>query len=549
MIAAWMLFTVVVSGAIALAALGAERLFRHAGVPLRFAWSAGLVAAVLLPAVRLSGLLPERSVAAPDASAPSGVFVLEGLSVTVPQGSATLLVDQWALTGWGILSCGLLALTVGALLSLRARARAWQATTVLGGPAWISEDTGPAVTGVLTPRIVLPRWALDAPDLPLMVAHEREHVRAGDGRLLAGAWALLLLVPWNAPLWWMVRRLRAAIESDCDARVLAKGDVRLRDYCELLLRVGARRSPGLLPAPALSEPASLLERRIDVLTARGRLGRTLRLVVGASVAVALGVACFTPQPEAGGPLAPELPEAGVTAADVTAGPTFTPFTVRPDLKNRQDVQAALVEEYPPLLRDAGVQGTVNVWFFIRDDGVVGDVRVQESSGHPALDEAALEVARVMEFTPALNGDDPVPVWVAFPITFQTASSQASVPVRPSLNGGETGRLETPEGVAYTPFTERPGLVDVEALQATLQAEYPPLLREAGITGTTLVWFHIDETGTVTDARVGRSSEHEALDEAALRVARAARFTPARNRGETVAVWVAFPIRFEPPTGG
>lgn len=549
MIAAWMLFTVVVSGAIALAALGAERLLRHAGVPLRFAWSAGLVAAVLLPAVRLSGLLPDRSVAAPDASAPSGVFVLDGLSVTVPQGSATLLVDQWALAGWGILSCGLLALTLGALLALRARARAWQATTLMGGPAWISEDTGPAVTGVLTPRIVLPRWALDAPDLPLMIAHEREHVRAGDGRLLAAAWALLLLVPWNVPLWWMVRRLRAAIESDCDARVLARGDVRLRDYCELLLRVGARRSPGLLPTPALSEPTSLLERRIDVLTARGRLGRTLRLVVGTSVAVALGVACFTPQPEAGGPLAPELPEPPVTAADLMAGPTFTPFTVRPDLKNRQDVQAALVAEYPPLLRDAGVQGTVNVWFFIRDDGGVGDVRIQESSGHPALDEAALRVARAMAFTPALNRGEPVPVWVAFPITFRSGPEGSSPPARPSLNRGETGRLETPDGVVLTPFTQPPRVLNAVALQTALQAEYPPLLREAGITATTLVWFHIDGAGTVTDVRVARSSEHEALDQAALRVARTARFAPARNRGETVAVWVAFPIRFEPPTGG
>ena len=31
----------------------------------------------------------------------------------------------------------------------------------------------------------------------------------------------------------------------------------------------------------------------------------------------------------------------------------------------------------------------------------------------------LRVAEVVEFTPALDGDKPVPVWISMPITFQT----------------------------------------------------------------------------------------------------------------------------------
>ncbi|MEZ4423204.1 MAG: energy transducer TonB [Gemmatimonadota bacterium] len=113
---------------------------------------------------------------------------------------------------------------------------------------------------------------------------------------------------------------------------------------------------------------------------------------------------------------PPPPEA--TETDVSAAPTFTPFTVRPDLKNRSDVQRALTREYPPLLRDAGIGGTVNVWFFIDENGRVLRTQVQQSSGHKALDDAALKVASIMEFTPALNRDKRVQVWVAFPITFQ-----------------------------------------------------------------------------------------------------------------------------------
>jgi protein TonB len=107
------------------------------------------------------------------------------------------------------------------------------------------------------------------------------------------------------------------------------------------------------------------------------------------------------------------------AVDISAAPTFTPFTVRPEVKNRADVARALEREYPPLLRDAGIGGTVNVWFFINEQGAVERTQVQESSGHTALDNAALKVADIIEFTPALNRDRQVAVWIALPITFQT----------------------------------------------------------------------------------------------------------------------------------
>jgi protein TonB len=105
-------------------------------------------------------------------------------------------------------------------------------------------------------------------------------------------------------------------------------------------------------------------------------------------------------------------------ADLSAAPTFTPYTVAPDLINRTDVSRALEREYPPLLRDAGIGGTARVWFFIDEEGRVQDRRLDESSGHAQLDEAAMAVASLMRFTAALNRDKKVPVWVAFPITFQ-----------------------------------------------------------------------------------------------------------------------------------
>lgn len=104
--------------------------------------------------------------------------------------------------------------------------------------------------------------------------------------------------------------------------------------------------------------------------------------------------------------------------DISAAPTFTPFTVAPSIQNRNDVVRAMEREYPPLLRDAGIGGTVRVYFFIDEEGRVGDRRIDQSSGHQALDDAAMSVAETYQFSPALNRDKKVPVWVSFPITFQ-----------------------------------------------------------------------------------------------------------------------------------
>jgi len=104
--------------------------------------------------------------------------------------------------------------------------------------------------------------------------------------------------------------------------------------------------------------------------------------------------------------------------DLSAAPVFTPMTVRPEIRNRSEVQAALMREYPSGLRDAGIGGRVVVWFYISETGQVLDSRISESSGQAELDEAALEVADVFRFSPALNRDKIVPVWIQFPITFQ-----------------------------------------------------------------------------------------------------------------------------------
>ncbi len=106
-------------------------------------------------------------------------------------------------------------------------------------------------------------------------------------------------------------------------------------------------------------------------------------------------------------------------SDLSDAPAFTPREVDPRLTNRAEVQDALERYYPRTLKDAGIGGTATLYFFISEEGRVEKFQIHQSSGHDALDNAALRVADVMEYSPALNRDQRVPVWVQINITFSS----------------------------------------------------------------------------------------------------------------------------------
>jgi protein TonB len=97
---------------------------------------------------------------------------------------------------------------------------------------------------------------------------------------------------------------------------------------------------------------------------------------------------------------------------------FEVFDVAPRLVNPGDFQRALERAYPDALRDAGIGGTVTLQVYIDAEGRALEGRVVGESGYHALDAAALELIDVMRFSPALNRDRAVPVWVQLPIAFR-----------------------------------------------------------------------------------------------------------------------------------
>ncbi len=94
----------------------------------------------------------------------------------------------------------------------------------------------------------------------------------------------------------------------------------------------------------------------------------------------------------------------------------------PELSNRNDVARQISRNYPPLLRDAGVTGTVQLRFRVNQDGRVDAESIQvENASHEAFGDAAKKVVERMRFRPAKVGGKSVNVWVTLPIQFQLQS--------------------------------------------------------------------------------------------------------------------------------
>jgi TonB family protein len=482
MIAYAMLYAVAVGVPTLLATVVVAAVLRRAGRAERWVWLGGLGLAFVLPVI---GLL--RIGGAGDAAGPvpmpevTGVIGLPDV-LLVPQAPQGPGLGQIVLIAWLLVSCLLAVRWLVAAVRLARAERSWQATTLDGVPVLMTDKLGPAVSGVVRPRVLVPPWLLSMPAQrrALVLLHEQEHIRAGDPRLVVLARLAPVLAPWNPVAWFLSSRLIRAIELDCDRRVLRqRPDVRA--YGTTLIEVSSRDHGRLVAVAAFAETEAPLRNRILTMTTPARTVSVVALLTSMVLGVVLMIAAFEipiptiraefeigpgaeivtldPEPSGAGAVTPPEPEPAeepeptdepapaasqqarggpaiyvdgvrVYESDEEAGdppgptvvrgrePVFTPFTVAPALINLQQVQQALADGYPTVLRDSGIGGRVTVWFYIDEDGRVDYTRINESSGYAALDQAALDVAEVYRFSPARNREQRVPVWVSLPITFQ-----------------------------------------------------------------------------------------------------------------------------------
>lgn len=171
----------------------------------------------------------------------------------------------------------------GHVASLRLRARG-HAASIEDTRVIICESLGPAVVGIWRPQIVLPAWihTLSPESRDWVVRHERAHLEARDAQLQLLSWLLIVLMPWNPFLWSQQRRLRDAIELDCDDRIAGSHHQAAR-YASALLEVGRRFVPHQRLMLALAGPASLPRRVHRLLHTTRRPASRFRIALSIGV--------------------------------------------------------------------------------------------------------------------------------------------------------------------------------------------------------------------------------------------------------------------------
>jgi TonB family protein len=425
MVAAWMIYAVIIAllgGAVATLVEQALRVWR---LPARGVWSSAIIASVLWPLIAVFGtsigqkplLLPPvvTGVARPTWdqlwSVANGVVHAQGGRL-----------DVLLLALWGGASLLVLTTIVRSLANVRRIREDASELTIDGHTVLLSNHHGPAVTGLAPSTIVIPRWvlALDPSLRELILLHEREHAEGGDPWLIALGVVAMVVMPWNLGLWWQVRRLRLALEVDCDHRVLRRRpDV--RQYGSLLIAVTQRATRSLVPlSTTLVERQSQLERRLTAMTT-GRPPRPLltSLVFAGLAAIVAAVACEAPLPTA----QIQKPDAVVAATparplDMSANQTYFEFQVE---KPVVQAPGSAGPRYPDLLRAAKIEGEVLAQFVVNEDGTVmpGSLKILKTT-HDLFSASVKAAMPNMRFVAAEVGDRKVKQLVQQPFTFQLA---------------------------------------------------------------------------------------------------------------------------------
>jgi len=116
-----------------------------------------------------------------------------------------------------------------------------------------------------------------------------------------------------------------------------------------------------------------------------------------------------PAPIAVAPAAPAAPEP--RAAAPVAAPATPPAFGAAYLRNPPP-------RYPPDARRSGAEGTAVLRVWVGADGQPTRVEVDRSSGHRALDDAALSAVKNWRFVPAQRGGEAVEGIVTVPLVFR-----------------------------------------------------------------------------------------------------------------------------------
>jgi beta-lactamase regulating signal transducer with metallopeptidase domain len=501
--AAWMAYVLVIAALVSVAALIAERIAILRRLPTRWVWVVALLLSFVLPMVfawqdarsserRAATLVALAAQERPPVYAQSPIAWIGGDTASPAR---RLSLDTGLLVAWSVMSALALAMLSMGWMQLRRRLQSAVDGEVAGAIVTVTHDVGPAVVGILRPRIVIPRWVLqqDAGTQEIVIAHEREHMRAHDVRVLAGALLLAMLLPWNVPIWWQLRRLRFAMEVDCDARVLRGGRSRAT-YSSVLFNVATQLVPLRAAAAGLSESSSSLEKRIRIMHAPVR--RRWKLLAGllgtCSVALIAVAANITAPP------APSL--ASNYSND---GLPLLPTPVASQREDDAALARAIGHFYPQLLTMLQ-DGRTYVWAVVNERGEVSQIGMTVRPSWDSEEEFARNWAAFQQRAGVVESQ--VRQELVMQIPMGPANYPTHVVVAWVMQSGAMAQDAAAPTFTVAPrqaqATEERMLATVEAQRRVIEHFDPAALSDSVPAGQEL-WFLIDPDGRTL--RSGRRS--------------------------------------------
>lgn len=416
----------------ALAALAAERASVALGYSRRWPWLFALAAGTLWPIVAgIAFLVTPRAVTLPTAvigaQVPSVVDSFSAQLRTLDP-SWVDLAGRALVAIWIAASLVLVVRLLAGIIHLRRVDRSGAIHDVDGMQVLVTESVGPAVYGVRNPRIVVPRWLLDLepPLRTLVLTHEHQHLARGDAAVILASAVASALVPWNPAIWWVTRRLRLAVELDCDRRVIAATGGAER-YSKLLLLIAQKQShTGLVPM--LAESNANLGTRIAEMNAPQKTRSYAR-----AAAFTVAAAAFTALACSSKVMADVTAPTAISANKLSGltptqqqqgGKVFFEFQVKKAATEAPNTQRP---RYPDILKQAGVEGEVLVQFIVETDGMPmpGSLKILKST-HALFSQAIENAFPNMRFTPAEIDDRKVRQLVQQPFVFAIAGSGSSL---------------------------------------------------------------------------------------------------------------------------
>jgi hypothetical protein len=340
----------------------------------------------------------------------------------------------------------------------------------------------------------------------MVISHEQQHMRAQDIRVLGGALLMAVLLPWNLPLWWQLRRLRFAMEVDCDARVLRGGQLP-SPYSAVLLRVATRLVPLHAAAAGLSESGSSLEKRIRIMHTprRGRWRLLAAFFTSCSVA-SIVAAANVASPPVIAPTSDELPLLP------------TPVAV---WKNDEAALARAVAYFFPQLAQGAQAGSAYVWAVVNERGEVSQIDLDVRPTWEREDEFARSWTAYLQSHGVQAADVRQQLVLQIPIGSKSVGvAWAMVPGAVALDAGAP-RFEIAPRQAQA--MEARMLTTIEAQRRVIEHFDPAALSEGVPSGEEL-WFLIDPDGRVeragrraviTDPVAARRAMHEVFPEVSV----------------------------------